>query len=129
MSQAGHENRAVRGRFARLGCSRRPSGPANHQEKLAMTSMTRRDLLRTAARAGAALALPTLSFAADEKLFTLPDLPYKFDALEPHIDARTMEIHHDRHHKAYVDNLNKALMGTDWAGKKIEEILTSLDKL
>jgi Fe-Mn family superoxide dismutase len=94
-----------------------------------MTSITRRDLFRTAAGAGAALALPTLSFAADEKPYTLPDLPYKFDALEPHIDAKTMEIHHDRHHKAYVDNLNKALMGTEWLGKPLETVLAGLNKL
>jgi Fe-Mn family superoxide dismutase len=99
-----------------------------------MTPITRRDLLRTSAGAGAALlavpALPSLTFAADEpaKGFTLPPLPYAFDALEPHIDAKTMEIHHDRHHKAYVDNLNKAVAGTDLAGKKLEEILMSLDK-
>src|SRR5262245_37423126 len=104
----------------------------HHQEKLTMTPMTRRDLLRTAAGAGAAaLTLPTLSVHAQGagKGFTLPPLPYAFDALEPHIDAKTMEIHHDRHHKAYVDNLNKAVMGTDLAGKKIEEILMGLDKV
>jgi superoxide dismutase, Fe-Mn family len=97
-----------------------------------MTQITRRDLFRTAAGAGAAaLAMPSLTFAADEPItgFTLPKLPYAFDALEPHIDAKTMEIHHDRHHKAYVDNLNKAVAGTEWAGKKIEEVLMSLDKL
>jgi Fe-Mn family superoxide dismutase len=55
--------------------------------------------------------------------FSLPALPYAFDALEPHIDRLTMEIHHDRHHKAYVDNLNKALPGTT---KSIEEILASV---
>jgi Fe-Mn family superoxide dismutase len=55
--------------------------------------------------------------------FSLPALPYAFDALEPHIDRLTMEIHHDRHHKAYVDNLNKALPGTN---KSIEEILASV---
>jgi Fe-Mn family superoxide dismutase len=104
-------------------------GRPYQQEMLAMTSMTRRDLLRTAAGAGAALALPTLSIAADEKPYTLPDLPYKFDALEPHIDAKTMEIHHDRHHKAYVDNLNKALAGTEWLGKPLETVLASLNKL
>ena len=95
-----------------------------------MSSITRRDLLLTAAGAGAAaLTMPSLSFAADAPAFTLPPLPYAFDALEPHIDARTMEIHHDRHHKAYVANLNKALMGTEWAGKKLEEILANLGKL
>src|SRR5471030_2535662 len=61
--------------------------------------------------------------------FELPPLPYAFDALEPHIDAKTMEIHHDRHHQAYVDNLNKALAGTEWAGKTIEEVLGNLDKI
>ena len=61
--------------------------------------------------------------------FTLPDLPYAFDALEPHIDAKTMEIHHDKHHQAYVDNANKALEGTDWADKSVEEVLLNLDSL
>ncbi|HOZ85134.1 MAG TPA: superoxide dismutase [Niabella sp.] len=55
--------------------------------------------------------------------FTLPDLSYTKDALEPHIDALTMEIHHDRHHKAYVDNLNKAIEGTDNAEKTLEELV------
>src|SRR5436190_6444714 len=55
--------------------------------------------------------------------FTLPALPYAFDALEPHIDAATMQIHHDKHHQAYVDNLNKAIAGTDNENKTIEEIV------
>ena len=55
--------------------------------------------------------------------FTLPALPYAFDALEPHIDAATMQIHHDKHHQAYVDNLNKAIAGTDNENKSIEEIV------
>ena len=55
--------------------------------------------------------------------FELPNLPYAFDALEPHIDAKTMEIHHDRHHKAYTDNLNKAIEGTQWDNASIEEIM------
>ncbi len=55
--------------------------------------------------------------------FELPNLPYAFDALEPHIDAKTMEIHHGKHHKAYTDNLNKAIEGTDLEGASIEEIL------
>lgn len=59
--------------------------------------------------------------------FTLPKLPYAYDALEPHIDARTMEIHHTKHHNAYTTNLNAAIEGTDLAGKPIEEILKNLD--
>lgn len=56
-------------------------------------------------------------------MFTLPDLPYAFDALEPHIDARTMEIHHDKHHAGYTNKLNAALEGSDLQGKSIEAIL------
>ena len=59
--------------------------------------------------------------------FELPKLPYAFDALEPHIDAQTMEIHHDKHHKGYTDNLNKAIEGTNLDGKSIEDILKNLD--
>ena len=61
--------------------------------------------------------------------FTLADLPYAFNALEPHIDAKTMEIHHDRHHKAYTDNLNKAIEGTAQENMSIEEILKNVSKL
>ena len=59
----------------------------------------------------------------------LPPLPYSFDALEPHIDAKTMEIHHGKHHQAYVDNANKALEGTDLADAPVEEVLARLDSL
>jgi len=59
--------------------------------------------------------------------FTLPALPYPFDALEPNIDARTMEIHHGKHHQGYVNNLNKAVEGTPLEGKTIEDILAGLD--
>ncbi len=59
--------------------------------------------------------------------FELPALPYAFDALEPHIDARTMEIHHGKHHAGYTNNLNNAIQGTDMEGKSIEEILGNLD--
>ncbi len=58
--------------------------------------------------------------------FTLPNLPYEPAALEPHIDARTMEIHHGKHHAAYVNNLNAALAGTDNENKKLEEILANI---
>jgi len=59
--------------------------------------------------------------------FELPKLPYAFDALEPHIDAKTMEIHYSKHHQAYTTNLNAAIEGTDLAGKSIEDILANLD--
>ena len=59
--------------------------------------------------------------------FELPKLPYAYDALEPHIDARTMEIHHTKHHNAYTTNLNAAIAGTNLEGKSIEEILKNLD--
>ncbi|GJM28629.1 MAG: superoxide dismutase [Cyclobacteriaceae bacterium] len=58
--------------------------------------------------------------------FELPDLPYAFDALEPHIDARTMEIHHDKHHAGYTNNLNNAIAGTELEGKSIENILANV---
>ena len=60
--------------------------------------------------------------------FELPKLKYAFDALEPHIDARTMEIHHGKHHAAYTSKLNEAIAGTDNEGKTIENILRNLDK-
>ncbi len=59
--------------------------------------------------------------------FELPNLGYAYDALEPHIDARTMEIHHTKHHNGYTTKLNGAVEGTDLAGKSIEDILTGLD--
>jgi Fe-Mn family superoxide dismutase len=62
--------------------------------------------------------------------FKLPDLPYAFDALEPHIDARTMEIHHDKHHAAYTNKLNEALeKHADLQGKSIEELLRTIDSV
>ncbi|OAB31359.1 superoxide dismutase, Fe-Mn family [Flavobacterium fryxellicola] len=59
--------------------------------------------------------------------FELPQLPYAYDALEPYIDARTMEIHHSKHHNAYITNVNAAIAGTDMEGKTIENILINLD--
>ena len=61
--------------------------------------------------------------------FELPPLPYAFDALEPTIDAKTMEIHHDKHHQTYVTNLNAAVEGTEWADKTIEQVLANLDAI
>jgi Fe-Mn family superoxide dismutase len=60
---------------------------------------------------------------------SVPPLPYAFDALEPHIDARTMEIHHDKHHAAYVTNLNAALEGTEWMDRPLEAVLGNLEIL
>src|ERR671935_73564 len=61
--------------------------------------------------------------------FTLPALPYAHDALEPHIDARTMEIHHGKHHQAYVDNLNKALEGKGISEQSIEDLCRNIEKI
>jgi len=61
--------------------------------------------------------------------YSVPDLAYPFDALEPHIDARTMEIHHDKHHAAYVTNLNAALEGTEWMDRPIDAVLSNLEIL
>jgi Fe-Mn family superoxide dismutase len=61
--------------------------------------------------------------------FQLPDLPYAFDSLEPHVDEQTMRIHHGKHHQAYTDNLNKALEGTEFEGRDIEALLANLDAL
>ena len=96
--------------------------------------LTRRDLLRSATAGAAALAVPAvphfLRAAEEQKGFTLPKLPYAYDALEPHIDAKTMEIHHGKHHQAYVDNLNKALAKQpEWLGKSIVEVVRDYAKL
>jgi Fe-Mn family superoxide dismutase len=61
--------------------------------------------------------------------YSVPDLPYAYDALEPHIDEATMHFHHDKHHQAYVDKVNAALKGTEWADSPIEEVLKDLDAL
>lgn len=92
--------------------------------------MTRRDALKTAALTTAALStLPAINLVAQTNpAFSLDALPYPVDALEPHIDARTMEIHHDKHHAAYVTNLNKALaQAPDAAGKSLDALLKNLD--
>jgi len=61
--------------------------------------------------------------------FEVPDLPYDYGALEPHIDEQTMRIHHDKHHQAYVDKANAALEGTEWADKPVEEVLRDLERI
>jgi Fe-Mn family superoxide dismutase len=61
--------------------------------------------------------------------YEVPPLPYDYAALEPHIDEQTMRIHHDKHHQAYVDNANKALEGTEWADRPVEEVLADLGSL
>lgn len=62
-------------------------------------------------------------------VFTLAPLPYAFDALEPHIDAKTMEIHYSKHHQIYVDKLNAAIAGTEWEEKPLDELLQSIPLL
>jgi len=101
--------------------------------------MTRRQAIKTTAFAAAATATLPNAFAQSKAgsnpaqltpTFTLPPLTYAFDALEPHIDAQTMEIHHDRHHKAYVDNLNKAISDSPGlAQKSIEDVIKDLDSV
>jgi len=87
--------------------------------------MTRRKLLEMATLGAAAAAA-----SAAEPPFTLPKLPYAYDALEPYIDAQTMQIHHDKHHQAYVDNLNKAVAGEAVLSKlSVDELLQRLDSL
>src|ERR1700746_1896094 len=60
--------------------------------------------------------------------YTVPPLPYDYNALEPTIDEQTMRLHHDKHHQAYVDNANKALEGTQWANETVEQVLTNVDR-
>jgi superoxide dismutase, Fe-Mn family len=106
-----------------------------------MKTITRRQAIKATALATAACATTSLLRAAETTPpalaapppapagpFVLPPLPYAFDALEPHLDARTMEIHHDRHHAAYVANLNKAITEfSDLEKKSIEDLLKNLE--
>jgi superoxide dismutase, Fe-Mn family len=96
-----------------------------------MTPPTRRDFLRTAAGTAVALAVAAPDApAADAPAFTLPPLPYPVNALEPAIDAKTMEIHHGKHHKAYVDNLNAAIAKhPELAKKPLPELLAGLNQV
>ena len=94
--------------------------------------ISRREILAGAA-AGAVLVGGRLGGVAahtdESPLFALPDLPYDYAALEPHIDERTMRIHHGKHHAGYTNKLNAAIEGTDLAGKSIEDILGDLDSV
>ncbi len=88
--------------------------------------ITRRSLLELAALG----AVATATASAADPPYTLPKLPYAYDALEPYIDVQTMQIHHDKHHQAYVDNLNKAIGGDPALVKlTVEELLQQLDSL
>ena len=97
-----------------------------------MPQLSRRRFLQAAGATTAVLALPGIVLADDAKKAgaTLPKLPYDYDALEPHIDAETMKIHHDFHHKAYVDNVNKALAGNDdLLAMSTEDLLRDTSKI
>lgn len=97
------------------------------------TGVDRRQFLKDSSLATVAIGtLPLVSMAAADAgkpKFTLAPLPYAFDALEPHIDAKTMEIHHGKHHAAYVNNLNKALEGVDVGQATAEQLIQKLDTL
>ena len=89
--------------------------------------ISRRDVLKLATAGLMLSQVPLPGVAALEGPFELPPLPYAEDALEPHIDARTMGIHHGKHHAGYTRKLNAAIEGTDLAGQSIEDILANLD--
>ncbi len=90
--------------------------------------LSRRDVLKLAGSGVVGAAMSGLSLAEDWS-FKLPPLPYAEDALEPHIDARTMGIHHGKHHAGYTRKLNAAIEGSDVVGKSIEDILANLNAL
>jgi len=99
-----------------------------------LSSLSRRDAIRRTALLGAVAAFGSrfsvTSAAEAPGAVSLPPLGYAYDALEPHIDAQTMQIHHDKHHQAYVDNLNKAVAGDPALSKlTVEELLGRLDTL
>jgi len=95
-----------------------------------MQTLNRRQLLQAFGASAATLALAPHVLAADIAEFKLPKLPYAYDALEPHIDAETMKIHHDRHHQAYVTNLNAALKDhPEFFKKSIVQLLKEIDQV
>jgi len=99
--------------------------------------MERRKFLKAALLTGASLVVGQSPLASRSKRrdmvqavpFVLPDLPYATDALEPYIDRMTMEIHHGKHHGAYVTNLNRALEGSEWASKSLEDMFAAMSRL
>lgn len=115
--------------------------PDREPQRVLSAPQTRRSFLRRAAAftalsgSGAGLSLHADCYGQDAKAaggegFTLPPLPYAYDALEPHIDSKTMQIHHNKHHQAYITNLNNALKTEPaWLKQPLEKILTSLDQL
>ena len=109
---------------------RRQSAQASHQEALEPVAVWDSQ----AAHLHKPMRLLSLGSSSPEKrspsmAYTVPDLPYDYNALEPHVDEATMRVHHDKHHQAYVDKANAALEGTEWADKPVEEVLKNLDKL
>ncbi len=99
--------------------------------------MRKRQFIKiTGATLAAAMVRPVLSYGSQsenmvydqdgENIFSLPELAYDYNSLEPYIDARTMEIHHSKHHAGYVNKLNDALKGSEYAGKELEEILSEI---
>lgn len=93
--------------------------------------MHRRDFLKGTLLLSAALLCPTASAQGETKRFVLPKLDYAYNALEPELDAKTMEIHHTKHHAAYVDNLNKTLSSHQgaWSEWSLEELLTRIEDI
>jgi Fe-Mn family superoxide dismutase len=92
--------------------------------------MNRRQFLHAAGTGAAVLTLGPLARAEEKKAYTLPPLPYAYDALEPHIDAKTMMIHHDKHHQAYITGLNTALMkAPDLQGTPVNDLLKDIAKV
>jgi len=105
-----------------------------HHEKRSELGVGRREFLQATALGAVAVGMTScltgVAHAAPAPAagaYTLPPLPYAFDALEPFIDAQTMEIHHDKHHAAYVNNLNKAIAGTDLGNQSVEKLISNLD--